>query len=283
MGNKVVVVDALPPNFSGTDNPDFKSYQCNAKDFKKLTEIFQEENPRAVFYLAGPMNLRRPATDPLFTKDLDYLERLSSVLVASHESGVENIVLVSSGGAIYQDAKIVPTSEDYPAHPTNPYALANLQMEDHASMYAKNKSILMVIARLGNVYGPRQWESGFIPAMITKILAKQSPVIRGDGNQTRDFIFIDDAVDALLNLESNATDGVYNVGSGREASLNEVFGLIKELTASDVVADYQPFLAPEPKRSGLDISKVIRETGWSPQTSIKEGILKTIDWYAKKS
>ena len=136
---------------------------------------------------------------------------------------VKRFVFVSSGGAIYENAGVIPTSEKYPASPSSLYALANLIIEKYIEIYCKNYNLDFTIARLSNVYGPGQWESGIIPSIIIKILKNESPVIYGTGKQTRDFIYIDDAVEALIMLAEKSKNGIYNIGTGKEISLNKVF------------------------------------------------------------
>ncbi len=275
-GNSVVVIDNLAPK---EPNSKIKYYQIDIEESEKVKEVFEKEKPDMVYYLAGPINLRKPAGDPLFLKEINFLSRIKIVLDACKSFNVEKLIFASSGGAIYQDAKLVPTKEEYLAHPVSLYGLANLAIEKYITLYSKSNNINIAIARLANVYGPAQWQSGFIPAMILKILKKESPIINGTGNQTRDFIYVDDAVLALIVLAGKNKSEVYNIGGGKEISLNKVLNLICKLIGFKVKPTYQKLINLETKRSILDIKKIKKEFGWTPKIDIKDGLLKTIDYY----
>lgn len=275
-GNKVVIIDSAP--FASSK---IKAYKVNADDSKKVTGVFKKEKPDFVFHLAGAINLRREITHPLFLKDMDFLSRAKIILDACKKNNVKKIIFISSGGAIYKNAKTIPTAENYLAHPASLYGLANLAIEKYIELYCKNSKMHFSIARLSNVYGPRQWESGFIPAMIIKMLKEESPVIYGNGNQTRDFVYVDDAVSALIMLAEKGGTQTYNIGSGKEISLNKVFTLIKELLGVKIKTAHKAKKVFETKRSAVDIKKIKKELGWKPKTDIKEGILKTIEWFKK--
>ena len=136
-----------------------------------------------------------------------------------------------------------------------------------------------VIPRVSNAYGPRQWQSGVVPSFIIKTLKKERPIIFGKGNQTRDFIYIDDAVEALMILAKRGKNEVYNVGSGQEISLKKLFALVNNLLGSKVKPVYEKPRFFEVQRSVLAISKIQKELGWRPKTDIKKGLLKTIHYY----
>ncbi len=274
-GSSVAVIDAA----AASDISGIAYYSQNAEDPQGLDVVFAKEKPEAVYYLAGAINLRKNIQDPLFIKDLAFLQRTKVILGACIAHQVKKIVFVSSGGAIYENAAEIPTPETYAAHPLSLYGLANLMMEKYIALHCTNGSMDFAIARASNVYGPRQWESGFVPAMILSMLRNQSPIIHGTGEQTRDFVYIGDMVGACITLAEKDGSGVYNVGSGKETSLNAVFGLIKGILGTKIVADYQAVPNSQPQRSALDIAKIKKELGWQPATSMQEGLVATIQWY----
>lgn len=275
-GNKVVIIDNSPVRIPGSK---VKSYAISIEDAKKVAAVFKKEKPDVVYHLAGPINLRRAISDPFFLKDINFLSRINIVLDVCRKHNVKKFIFTSSGGAIYEDAAKIPASELYPAHPKSLYGLANLAIEKYIDMYCKNNNLDFTIPRLSNVYGPRQWQSGFIPATMVKILKKENPVIYGSGNQTRDFIYIDDAIEALMMLAKNGKNEIYNVGSGQEISLNKIFKLIKALVNVKIKAAYKNIRALETKRSALDVKKIKKEFGWRAKTSLEDGLAKTIKWH----
>ena len=280
-GNRVVLVDRTKITPTKEQKSRIKIYSIDIENAKKVDAVFQKEKPDFVFHLAGPIHLRRDITDPLFLKDVNFLSRTSIILEACKKHGVKKIIFVSSGGAIYQDAVVVPTPEDYQVHPTLLYGLANMAIEKFIQLYGKKYKIHFTIARLSNAYGPGQWQTGIIPATILKMLKNESPVIYGNGRQTRDFLYIDDVVSALIILAQKGSNAIYNIGSGRETSLHEVFLHIKKMLKSPVVPTHQEITVKETQRSAMDVKKIKKELGWSPKISIKEGLLKTIQWYGK--
>ncbi len=274
----MVVIDTLFTKH----NPNVKGYAIDVENAKKVALVFKKEKPDFVFHLAGPINLRKLIGDPLFLKDMHFLSRTKIILDACKKNNVKKIVFVSSGGAIYEHARIIPTKENYPAHPSSLYGLANLMIEKYIELYSKNNSLNFTIARLGNAYGPGQWGSGFIPATIIKMLKKEKSIMYGKGDQTRDFIYIDDAVEALMILAKKGSNEIYNVASGKETSLNDVFALLKNLLGVYVKPLYKNPHHPETPKSALDIQKIKKEYGWRSTTDLTAGLLKTIEWFKKK-
>jgi len=275
-GNRVVILDHAPFALSGV-----KAYKMDIGDAKKVDRIFKKERPEVVFHLAGAMHLRRSPQDPLFSKDLDFLSRTAAILDACKKYRVKKIMFVSSGGAIYENAKSVPTKETYPPSPNSLYGLANLMTEKYIEAYCKNNRMGFTILRVSNAYGPRQWQSGVIPSFILKIMKGERPVINGTGRQTRDFIYIDDLVSALILLAKKGKNEVYNVGSGQEISLKKVFELTKKLLGSNVKAEYGSPRFFEVQRSAPDNKKIKKELRWNPKTGMEEGLKKTIEWLKK--
>lgn len=283
LGNSVVVIDDFSTSALKKISPQITSYKISIDNAKKIQAIFKKEKPDVVYHLAGAIHLRRVAHDPLFVKSLNVLGRTQIILDACHQVGVKKLIFISSGGAIYENATKVPTGEPYLAHPTSLYGLANLLTEKYIEQFSKSQNLLYVILRLSNVYGPRQWETGVVPSLIKNLLQNKRPVINGDGQQTRDFIYIEDVIDACIVAAKNL-QGMYNVGSGKEASLNQVFELVKNITGSlGVEPVYQTSKTEESKRSALDITKIKQEVSWESKISLEEGLKKTVEWFRNKN
>lgn len=282
LGNEVIVADNFSTGNKKNINAKITCYAIDADSPKSLEDIFKKEKPDLVFHLAGVINLRRPIDDPLFHGDLNFLSRIEKIMNACEKNNVKKIIFVSSGGAIYQNATQVPTKESYLAHPNSLYGLANLIIEKYIETFCQKSKVSYVVLRLSNVFGPRQWESGVIPSLIINLLNKKSPVIYGDGTQTRDFIYIDEVVDALIACADKVENSVYNMGSGKEISLNEVFKIVaNSLNIKEIKPTYKALKEQDTKRSALDIGKIKKETGWKPKMDFKEGLKKTIEWFKK--
>ncbi|MSU54449.1 MAG: glycosyltransferase [Candidatus Staskawiczbacteria bacterium] len=177
-----------------------------------VAHIFQEKKPDVVFHCAGPIDLRRKETDPLYEKGLRTIEGTKKILEYCKEQNVGKIIFSSSGGAIY-------------GNPDSAYAKGNLEIEK----LIEGSGVPYAIVRLQNVYGPGQWASGVVPSFIQSMIDGKPPVLTGDGTQTRDFIYIDDAISALLGAARSQGSGIVDVISGKETSLNELLATIRGL------------------------------------------------------
>jgi UDP-glucose 4-epimerase len=261
-------------------NPEVEFFKLDISD-PRVLNVFKKEKPDIVYHLAGPINLRRQINDPLFSKSLNIFGGFKKILDYCREFKTKKVIFLSSGGAIYSNAKIIPTTEKYLAHPGSFYGLANLIFEKLLDEYYKSYKLNFIILRLSNVYGPRQWESGIIPSFIIKLLNKKKPVINGDGRQTRDFIYIDDVVKACLIFAKKRKRGIYNVGSGKEVTIYEIFTTIREILHSKIKPIYKNLMESGPRKSALDIQKIQKEFCWQPKINLKEGLAKTIEWFQK--
>jgi len=279
--NRVIAVD-IANNLPQDIKESLKFYEVDIADPDIIAEVFRKERPQTVYHLAGPISLRREIDDPLFKKSLNILGNLSTILNCCTKYEAEKIIFFSSGGAIYEEARTIPTPENYPAHPASLYGLANLIIERYIKSYQQKYGLNFTILRFGNVYGPRQWENGIIPSIIIKVLKGESPVIYGKGNQTRDFIFVDDAITAALLAIKDNKNQIYNVGSGKEININEIFNKITKILHKKIEPVYNPSKIDEVERSCLDSTKIKKELEWKPKINIDQGLKKTIDWFKLK-
>lgn len=279
---RVVIIDDLSTKAVAKIDSRIKTYKVNIENSDKVKEIFKKEKPDIVYHLAGAINLRRDIKDPLFAESLNVLGRTKIILDFCQKNKVKKIIFLSSGGAIYSKAETIPSPENYPAHPVSLYGLANLIIEKYLELYYQKYNLNYIVLRLSNVYGPRQWESGIIPSMIIKLLNKERVIIYDDGEQTRDFIYVDDVVRASITAGEKEKIGIYNIGTSKETSLNEVFNIIREIVNPKAKADYQKSIKDEVRRSALDIKKIKKEFGWQPKTDLERGLLKTVQWFKKK-
>lgn len=275
--NRVIALD-VADNLPQDIKKAVKFYQTDITD-SKIEEIFQKEKPQIVYHLAGPIALRSEVDNPLFKKSLNILGNLDNVLNCCAQYGVEKIVFFSSGGAIYEKAGIIPTPENYPAHPDSLYGLASLMIEKYLRSYYQKYGLKFTVLRLSNVYGPRQWETGIIPSIMIKLLKGEPPVIYGSGQQTRDFIFIEDIIDAGILALKDDKNETYNISSGRETSINEILNKINAILNKSCQPIYIPKKISETERSCLDNSKIKKELNWQPKYDLEEGLKETINWF----
>ena len=281
-GHKVVIIDNLSTGRKENLNPKAEFYKidiCSPKN----SQIFQKEKPEIVFHLAAQIDVRKSVENPVENAKINILGSLN-LLENCKKYKVKKIIFASTGGAIYGDANIVPTPEDYPEFPLSPYGIEKLIVDKYLNYYHKVFGLPYVSLRLANVYGPRQnsqGEAGVIAIFCGKMLSGKQPIINGDGKQTRDFVFVDDVVEAnMLALKKNKV-GIFNIGKAKETDVNTIFKKLKELTGLKYKEIHGPALPGEQKRSCLNYSKAQKELGWRPEYSLEKGLEITVDWFKR--
>jgi len=284
-GYNVVVVDNLSTGKKENVNPKAKFYKCDIRS-SRLIEVIRKEQPEVIFHLAAQINLRQSVKDPVGDADINILGSLNLldgfIKYSEEISSKLKFIFISTGGALYSNAEIVPTPETYPAKPISPYGNAKLAVENYLNYYHQVFKLPYTVLRLANVYGPRQnpkGEAGVISMFCNRFLHNQSPIIYGNGKQTRDFIFVDDVVNAcLLSLKSKKTN-IFNIGTSKETDINTIFKEFQKLFGSKIKPIYKKAKEGEQKRSCLDYSLAEREIQWYPQYELSRGLSITIEWF----
>lgn len=279
-GHKVVVIDNLSTGKKENLNLQAEFYQLDILD-SQISEIFKKEKPEIVFHLAAQIDVRKSVADPIEDAKINILGSLN-LLESCKKFGVKKIIFASTGGAIYGDADVVPTSEKEPALPISPYGITKLTIEKYLNYYHKVFNLPYISLRLANVYGPRQnseGEAGVIAIFCDKLFENKQPIIFGDGNQTRDYVFVDDIVEAAILATENSKVGIFNVGTGIEININKLYQLISKKTGKEIKPIFAPAKHGDLKRSCLDCAKIKQELKWSPKYNIEKGLSKTVDWF----
>lgn len=279
-GHELIILDDLSTGRVEQVHPGARFYQMDLES-PWLDELFAIEQPDAVVHLAAQASVRRSVADPVFDARVNVLGTIALLQAASHHA-VRRFLYASTGGAIYGDASVVPTPEDYPAVPVSPYGASKLAAELMMATFRAMSSLSYAALRYGNVYGPRQdpyGEAGVVAIFSRHLLAGTNAVITGDGKQTRDFVYVADVAEAnALALNASAI-GAFNVGNGTETSINEIFHILRDLTGSSQQERHGPLRPGEQRRSVLDATKIGRELGWRPNTSLREGLDRTVAYF----
>ncbi len=282
-GYKVVVVDNLVTGKKENIDSKVKFYKIDIRDERELSKVFSREKPEYVFHFAAQMNVNHSVEDPVYDADVNILGGLN-VLEGALASSVKKVIFSSTGGALYGEAEITPTPEDYPAEPISPYGIAKQSFEKYIKFYKQEFNLSYAIMRYANVYGPRQnpkGEAGVISIFIEKLLDRLRPTIHGDGHQTRDFIYVKDVVKANLMALENEKSDVYNVGSGRQTTINEIYDYIQKELEINLEPDYKDVFYGQ-RVSCLSADKIKNNLGWQPQYDMEKGIEKTVKWFLDK-
>jgi UDP-glucose 4-epimerase len=279
-GHEVVVIDNLSTGKRKNVNRAATFYKADIQS-SRLERVFRNERPSVVMHLAAQMNVRRSVDDPMFDASVNILGTLNVIEQAARH-GARKVVFASSGGAIYGEQDIFPAPESHPTRPLSPYGISKLSGEHYLSYYQRVSGIQTVSLRFANVYGPRQdpeGEAGVVAIFIQKMLTGEQPVINGNGRQTRDFVFVEDVVEANLLVMGQGIEGVFNVGTSSETTVNELFAILKELAKSDCKEVHGPAKKGEQLRSTIDATKLHQQLGWEPKVGLSEGLSKTVDYF----
>ncbi len=282
-GHEVVVVDNLSTGKRRNLNRAARLYKLDIQSWR-LERVFRNERPSLVMHLAAQMDVRRSVEDPVFDAQVNILGTLN-VLEQAVKHGVRKVIFSSSGGAIYGEQQAFPAPESHVTQPLSPYGISKLCGEQYLSYYQRVSGVQYVSLRYANVYGPRQdpeGEAGVVAIFIQKLLSHEQPIINGNGRQTRDFIFVEDVVEANLAATGQEVQGVYNVGTGQETSINDLFRNLVELTKSTCKEVHGPAKKGEQARSAIDSTKLRQELGWEAKVDLHEGLRRTVAFFLER-
>jgi len=269
-GARVVVVDNLFTGRKENLNPQAKFYQINIAD-PKIEEILEKEKPEFIYHFAFFVLVPKSVENPLL--DIDCLVGSLRILQRAKNLGVKKVVL-SSSGFLYGNTKNLPAKETEPVMPISPYIVTKDAVENYLRFYYSAYKLPYVILRYSAVYGPRQ-VTGAMADYIRKLAQDQQAEIWGDGNKTRDYVFIKDVVNAnllALDVSENHPNPVFNIGTGVETTLNAVYEKIADLLSKKSQPIYHPDRPGEQIRYCLDNSKAKKELGWQPKINLDEGL-----------
>jgi UDP-glucose 4-epimerase len=276
----VVVVDNLSKGREEFVNPKAIFHQISISD-PELSNIIQNEKIEVINHHAAQISISDSVKNPVKDAESNIIGTLQ-LLQNAVKCGVGKFVFASTGGAIYGEQDYFPAKEDHPQKPTSPYGLSKLSVEGYLRFYKEEYGFKSIIFRYGNVFGPRQnpnGEAGVVAIFYNRLLNGLAPIINGDGDQTRDYIFIRDVVRANLLALSLDGSGTFNVGTGQETSVNELTRLILETADSNIDVQKSKKNNFEQRRSCLDNRKIKESLNWSPEVSLKEGLTETYSFF----
>jgi UDP-glucose 4-epimerase len=242
--------------------------------------LFDEARPAVCFHLAAQADVGTSVERPDYDADVNVLGTLR-VLEAARSHGT-HVVFTSTGGAIYGECD-APAREDAPRRPISPYGISKLAGEEYAGGWNRLFGTRHVSLRLANVYGPRQearLEGGVVAIFLERMAAGANATIFGDGEQTRDFIYVADVVEALL-AAAEHSGGVFNVGTGIETSVNRLHASCRRITGVEREATHEPERAGEIRRSVVDPTLAERELGWRAEHGLEDGLRRTWEAIAR--
>jgi len=280
LGHEVVVVDDLSTGRKQNLNHKAHFHQMKIQD-TKIGELFAKHRFDVVNHHAAQMDVRRSVTDPIFDAQTNVLGMLN-LLQNSVQHGVKKFIFSSTGGAIYGEQDYFPADENHPTWPISPYGITKLTGEKYLFYYQQVYNLQHVIFRYANVYGPRQnphGEAGVVAIFTERLLAGSQPIINGDGKQTRDYVYVGDLVRASVMALAHDKSDVFNIGTGKETDVNDLFQMLRQAAGSQLDEVHGPAKAGEQLRSCLTYARAEKILGWKPEVDLKDGLQMTVDFF----
>ena len=280
---KVLVVDNLltgkKSNIDKLDNVETIYDDLGSDASLRAIETF---NPDVCFHLAAQSSVVISVDDPLLDFEHNLLQPIKLLRKLTH-TDCKKFVFSSSGGTIFGEPNVIPTSEkDYAGEPVSPYGVAKKKLNDFIKLMLQEKNMSYSILNLANVYGPRQdphGEAGVMSIFTGRMLNNETPIVYGDGNQTRDYIFVTDVVSALIKSSETDDNLFLNIGTSKETSVNELVSIIRSITSWEGEPDYKPQREGELLRSVLNNEKAKKSLNWEPEYNLNRGIQELVDWF----
>jgi UDP-glucose 4-epimerase len=282
-GHQVVIVDNLSTG-NKENLPRGATFHHLDICQTEFAGLILDYKPEVIVHLAAQIDVRKSVANPVEDADINVLGTIRLAQAAS-EVGTKKIVFSSTGGAIYGEQDVFPADEQHPCRPVSAYGTSKLCAEKFLEYFSRSGGPSCVSLRYSNVYGPRQdplGEAGVVAIFIRSMLAKEQPVIYGDGKQTRDFIYVKDVAQANLLAVESLVEGVYNIGSGQELTINALAEMLAKQTGFDGRIEYGPRKPGEQLRSVIDSSLAQRSLDWKACVPLEKGIEETVDYFKSR-
>ncbi len=283
-GHEVVIVDNLSTGKTEFANPKAKLIQADITDKEKIQDVIRSEKPDVLDLHAAHIQVGNSVKNPQFDAQNNIIGLLN-IMEAAKDIPVKKVIFASTGGAMYGN-KQTPFTEDMREEPLSPYGISKRAGELYLNYYYELYKIPYCVLRYSNVYGKRQnphGESGVIAIFMEMIANGKQPIINGDGTHTRDYVYVEDVVDA--NLRALTTDfvGALNIGTAKEISTNDVFRLVIKEMGANIPEQHGPERPGEQVTSSLNYQKAKSVLGWEPKVAFEDGVKRVADWYRQKN
>ncbi|HVS00645.1 MAG TPA: NAD-dependent epimerase/dehydratase family protein [Thermoanaerobaculia bacterium] len=283
-GHRVLILDNLSGGREENVPPGAELHVLDIRS-PEAAALVLEQGVDVLIHHAAQMDVRRSVEDPVFDADVNVLGSLN-LFEAARRGGVRQIVFASTGGAIYGEQDFFPATEDHPARPISPYGVSKLAAERYLFFYHVAYGLDVACLRYANVYGERQnphGEAGVVAIFLNRLLAGQVPTINGEGLQTRDYVHVSDVVRANMAVVGRPGFHIYNVGTGVETSVVDLYKEIARSVGSGAAANHGPAKPGEQQRSVIDAGRLRRDLGLPGPLPLSQGLQRTADWFRAKA
>lgn len=278
-GHQVTIIDDLSTGKAENVAKSASFYRLSILD-PNLDIVFRQEKPDMVIHHAAQINVQRSLKDPIHDLRVN-VEGTLRLLELSRQYGVHKFIYASSA-AVYGNPQYLGIDEAHPISPLSFYGISKYTPEQYIHVYSELYELKYTILRYANVYGIRQdpkGEGGVVSIFVDKVLKGEKPIIYGDGEQTRDFIYVEDVAAANLAALTRGDNEILNIGTGCPTSINELLRLLNELNGTEIQPEYYPERPGDIRHSYLKNDKARKILGWKPKVSLREGLAKTLDYY----
>jgi len=282
--HEVSVLDDLSSGKRDQVNPAARFYKADLRNADAIVPMLEQEKPEVIYHLAAQMDVRRSVADPAFDAMVNLVGFLN-LMEAARRNGLSRVVFASTGGAIYGEQEQFPCDEEHPRRPVSPYGVAKLATEEYLFFYKVQYGIDYVALRYANVYGPRQdphGEAGVVAIFCGRMLEGKPSTIFGDGEQTRDYIFVGDVARAnVAALGAKASDA-FNIGTGVETSVNQLYQALASAARVKTPPSYAPARPGEQRRSVISPARAGQVLGWRPEVALDDGLERTFTFFKER-
>jgi UDP-glucose 4-epimerase len=249
---------------------------------ERLLELFTRHRPDVVMHLAAQAGVRPSLEDPDHDAGVNIMGTLN-VLRCASAVGTRKLVYAASGGTVYGEPTSLPVREPSAdgSHPESPYGISKKVVLEYLSFYSRQRELDFTALALGNVYGPRQdptGEAGVIAIFASSMLTGRTPTVFGDGEQTRDYVYVEDTVNAFVAAMDRASGAMVNIGTGLETSVNALHEMLADIIGTRAVPAYGPQPEGELRKIALDNALAASVLGWEPQTDLRSGLSRTVEY-----
>jgi len=283
LGHRVIILDNLSSGKKENIASEAVIYEMDLLD-PQVEKLIKDEGIEVINHHAAQISVTHSVAHPGEDANTNILGSLK-LLEAAKSCGVKQFIFASTGGAIYGLQDVFPADENHACRPESPYAISKFSVENYLHYYRKTHGLNTTILRYSNVYGPRQdphGEAGVVAIFCQMLLDKTLPTIFGDGAQTRDFVSVQDVAQANVLALTHSLAGIYNIGTGKETTVNELFHHIAQMAGNNVSPQHAPARKGELQRSVIDPGRFQKKTDWKPGMPIKEGLGKTYEFFARQ-
>jgi len=279
-GHEVHILDDFSTGQKSNLNGKAELHEVDITD-PRAARVIERIKPDAISHHAAQMDVRHSVADPTFDARVNIIGFIT-LLEAAKNAGVKKVIFASSGGAVYGEQDVFPAPENHVTRPASPYGVSKRAGELYLCYYQQTFGLPYIALRYANVYGPRQsakGEAGVVAIFLTLLLAGKTPVINGDGGQTRDYVYVGDVVAANVNAISSSFVGAVNIGTGVETDVLSLFQHLRRAVGSEIQAVHGPAKTGEQRRSSLDARRATEVLGWRARMELADGLQRTAEYY----